>query len=107
MKQYALLFFTAQQILFWPNHFVWCLTNPDSKTSLYSDLVTGLYQSYFFIIQDLFDEDDVSELMAAEATDDCGETKRKQRRFKRKRIVENRSILDTMDQVQTRMKMAE
>ena len=75
-------------------------TSPDSKTSLYSNLETVLLnQSYFFVIQDLFDEEDVTELMAAEATDDSGETKRKQRRFKRKRIIENRSILDTMDQV--------
>ena len=79
----------------------WIKNKPDSKTSVYSNLESvPLNQSYFFVIQDLFDEDDVTELMAAEATDDCGETKRKQRRFKRKRIIENRSILDTMDQVQ-------
>jgi hypothetical protein len=48
--------------------------------------------------QDLFDEDDVAAEVAADVADDSAEAKRRLRRFKRKRITENKSILETMDQ---------
>ena len=53
------------------------------------------------MFQDLFDEEDVADEIAADVADDSAEAKRKLRRFKRKRISENKSILESIDQVKT------
>jgi len=45
----------------------------------------------------LFDEDDVVDEIAADASDDSPDAKRRLRRFKQKRISENKLILETMD----------
>ena len=52
----------------------------------------------FTFFQDLFDEDDVAAEIAADVADEAPEAKRRLRRFKRKRINENKTILENMDQ---------